>query len=149
MNRCVKPRGLTPWMWLLQSIFMFWMSCVIIFKAHMLSLVLILALVSNFVYLYAFPWSSIGFFQFSSHWNILNVAVDVNIHAFVGMHHYCTFVTVVSCPGVNCSLLCCFSMIFFHLEKSHQDRFLVGVSNIAADIIVFQKNHKNLYLLSV
>jgi hypothetical protein len=90
----------------------------------------------------------LDFSSFPANWNILNVAVDVNIHAVVGMHHYCTFVTVVSCPGVNCSLLCCFSMIFFHLEKSHQDRFFGGISNIAAGIIIFQMKHKNLYLLS-
>ena len=38
----------------------------------------------------------LDFSSFPANWNILNVAVDVNIHAFVGMHHYCTFVTVVS-----------------------------------------------------
>jgi hypothetical protein len=58
---------LRSWMWLLQSIFVFYMSCVIIFYAPMLSLVMISTLImSNSVRFYAFPVGYINFFQFSS-----------------------------------------------------------------------------------
>ena len=87
----------------------------------MLSIVLTSTLAPNVAHFLLFHLPVLIFSSFPSSWKTLNVTVYVHtgIHAFVGsgMHHYCTFVTVVSCPGVNGSLLCCFSMIFFHLEK--------------------------------
>ena len=56
-----------------------------------------------------------NFSSFPASWNILNVTGHVNIHAFVGMHDYCIFLTVVYCPGAWSpwySLLCCFPGVF-------------------------------------
>ena len=71
---------------------------------------------------FAFPFTCIDFFSsFRSSWKTLNVTVYVHtgIRAFVGsgMHHYCTFVAVVSRPGVSGSLICYFSMRFFQLHR--------------------------------
>lgn len=104
---------------------------------YALYLVLISTLLSNYVHFNAFPCSRVGCYQFSSfpaNWKILNVTAHVNIHAFDGMHHNCTFAAVVSCSRVNGSLLRCFSMIFFNMEKSAQDRIMLGSLRVHSEI---------------
>ena len=87
----------------------------------MLSIVLTSTLAPNVAHFLLFHLPVLIFSSFPSSWKTLNVTVYVHtgIRAFVGsgMHHYCTFVAVVSRPGVSGSLLCYFSMRFFQLHR--------------------------------
>ena len=83
-------------------------------------------------------YAQFDFSCFPDGWKIINAAIHMYFNAFVGLHHYCTFFTVVCCPAVNDSLLCCFPWYFFHQEKYLCDQFMIGVSSNAADIMIFQ-----------